>query len=289
MDSVLKLNLKKEIFEKVTSGQISDLKFETTPFYFSRFTTSKNNTVEDVENDPTLFKKFDKVQFACSGETIECDVKRLTFTTSLEENHEISFYLVFDSHIKSHENLESETYTETYEDYKENVVETEVVYDDTKTEDVINETPVEISEIDEPKTEFEVEVEDTTLLDNSDIVYEEIDEEIDENSELIEVTISEFINKHNVYCVNNSTVKIGYKGKVWGSADNKSLPIKNEHDHCVKLEKLVIDNYKNLLNEIDKLTKSGYLFVDVEHSKIDKGIIELYVKNVSKLETLNWI
>ena len=44
MDSILKLNLKKDIFEQVVNGHISYLTFETTPFYFSRFTTSNNNS-----------------------------------------------------------------------------------------------------------------------------------------------------------------------------------------------------------------------------------------------------
>lgn len=217
MDSVLKLNLKKDIFEQVVNGHTSYLTFETTPFYFSRFTTSKNNSIEDVKNDPTLFKTFDKVQFACSGETIECDVKKLDFTTSLEPNHETSFYLEFDSHVKPEEKSETET------------------------------------------------------------------------NPTIDFIINEFVHKHNVYCVNTSNVKVGYKGKVWGCYKDKSLPINNEHDHCVTLEKIIINDYTNLSSEIDKLTKSGYLFVDVEHINIDKRIITLYVKNVSKLEMLNWI
>ena len=278
MDSILKLNLKKDIFEQVVNGHTSYLTFETTPFYFSRFTTSKNNSIEDVKNDPTLFKTFDKVQFACSGETIECDVKKLNFTTSLEPNHETSFYLKFDSHVKPEEKSETET--------EENAVETEVPNDETsKPEEVVDESNVEVSENNIP--EIEVETEKTSLLNDTVKIDEVV--EVDDTNPTIDFIINEFVHKHNVYCVNTSNVKVGYKGKVWGCYKDKSLPINNEHDHCVTLEKIIINDYTNLSSEIDKLTKSGYLFVDVEHINIDKRIITLYVKNVSKLEMLNWI
>ena len=255
--NILKLNLKKDIFEKVKDENFSMLDFEITPFYLSRFTTNKNNKVEDLKKDKSLFKEFDIVQFSSSGETIEYPFIGFDVNDS-------SISLMF-------KNKAYDLNTESNES------DNEVDNNESNVEEVIN--------TDENVTETEDEIESNDEEYISD--YDEVENinEYNENyteEELLDIFDSLY-NKDNVFTVNTMNVRVGYCGKIWGN--DKKFPSKNTHDQIVKLERKSFSTNKEIFsNEISTLSNNGYLFIFPDGIRIFEDSVEIPIKKISMLE-----
>ena len=269
---ILKLNLKKDIFEKVRDEYISQLEFEFTPFYLSRFTTNKNNTIEDLKNDKSLFKQFDIVQFSSSGENIEYPF--------------VGFDINNDSIILMFDNKKIDFNPELVE------INNEIVNNE-KEEDL--EKVVNIEEnIFETKSENEIEVENTLeesnveedIPDYNEIIENNENSEYYTEKELLDI-LDNVYKMDNIFTTKSFNVKIGYCGRIWGS--DKVFPSKNSHNHDVKLERKTISTNKEIfLNEFSKLyNNDGYLFIFPDGIRIFEDNIEIPIKKISRLEVYN--
>lgn len=265
MENILKLNLKKDIFEKVKNDGFSGLSFETSPFYFSRFTTSKNNTVDDLKKDPSLFKKYDKVMFSCSGETCEYDVLNIGLNSDGTE-----FVLEFNNpevEEKIEEKVDDE-HVPNAEEVKEMVIEQGVDDYIEKAEELIKENTENNEEI--------TEVEDTTLV-----------PELPETDNVdVEDCLIDFYNSPNTYCVNNKRVVIGYLGRILGC--DKRFISTNEHDVVLMLETKVFNTDK-LDEELSKYVGKDFVFVYPDGVRIFEDTVEIPLKKVNMLEIYKWM
>ena len=260
----LKLNLKKDVYETIVNGATS-LTFEMTPFYFSKFTDSKHNTIDDLKNDANHFKNFDGVIFTCAGgEPIEFDtVLGIGFTNS--ETPE--FILDFSPFL-----LE---YDEPVEVDVEKFIEPE-------TSDKLNEdTTVDLSEleftdVDDVKSEHvpeeDIEVEDTT------------DIKVSTDTDKI---IEDFYNNEKVYIVNRLNITVAPMGRVFGC--KKYLPCSNEHPHSLSFEKVIIKNDANEISDkFVKILKSDFVFVNPSKTEITEDGFVFYIKTLNRQTLLNW-
>ena len=284
--NVLKLNLKKDIFNKVVNGEISHIDFETSPFYFSKFTNNKHNTVDDVRNDDKLYKRFDSVVFACSGETFECNAPLINIFDSLELNQPPVFSLAFENpNFKGYETVGITEECEIPLETELKHVSNEPV-EETKEEPII-ETFEEVVE----NTEENTEVEDTTM------VSEPEDETYDEtcttgvlSGVYIEEMLTKFENHSNVYTVSSPVVKVSYMGSIKGC--NKKLPINNEHDFVLNLKSRIISysNGDDLDNQLTELINDGYVFFcEKESYLLDNNQYKLCVLVVDKFDMVKRI
>lgn len=254
MESVLKLNLKKDIFEKVRDENVRELTFEATPFYFSRFTNNKNNTIEGVDNDPTLFKRFDKVLFSCSGETLEYD-----YLNMIIKNNE--FVLIFG---KPNETID--TIEETIELQEESKPIVEEVIEEI-------ESPIEVEGVSEEVNDGVNEGEETLEI-------EYIEDTLD-----IEKILNDFYSRRHVYVVNKNNVTIGYGGVITCTGEKFVRNI--VHNVKFKLDKVVL-NLETLDKELLSLLDCNYVFINTNELKIVDDYIEVPIKTINVLEPLNW-
>ena len=293
--NILKLNLKKDIFNKVVNGEICYIDFETSPFYFSKFTNNKHNTVEDVRNDDKLYKRFDSVVFACSGETFECNAPLINIYDSLELNQPPVFSLAFENPNFKHRDPEGETgiQGEMYDiEYKEDDIahvsnEPIEEIEETKEEPII-ETCEEVVE----NTEENTEVEDTTMV--SETENETCDDETCTTGVLSGVYVEEMLTKFeshsNVYTVSSPVVKVSYMGSIKGC--NKKLPINNEHDFILNLKSRIISysNGDDLDNQLTELINDGYVFFcEKESYLLENNQYKLCVLVVDKFDMVKRI
>lgn len=266
MENILKLNLKKDIFEKVKNDGFSGLSFETSPFYFSRFTTSKNNTVDDLKKDPSLFKKYDKVMFSCSGETCEYDILNIGLNSDGTE-----FVLEFNNpeieekpEEKVEENVEEKVedkHVPNAEEIKEMIIEQGVNDYIEKAEEIIKENTEDLDEVD-----------DTIFVPTDDVNVENY--------------LINFYNSPNTYCVNNKRVIIGYLGRILGC--DKRFISTNEHDVVLMLETKVFNTDK-LDEELSNYVGRDFVFVYPHGVRIFEDTVEIPLKKVNMLEIYKWM
>ena len=265
MENILKLSLKKDLFESVKNG-VNELQFEISGYYFGRFTTSKNNTVDDLKADRNLFKQFDAVNFTCNGENI-------TFSNvyvDLQENEgEYSFVLLFENEVK-------ESVEET-EEPKEEVEET------------VEETVNEINTMSEPLLGVVVEnlpTETVATVDEPESIIEDkptpvaVETPTPQYSESeVGDLLGDFLNEPNVYTVARPIFKISYMGKVFGS--NKRLPLSNNHDYSMNTVSEVVSLTK-LPEFLNNLKSQGYVFICLNNSTLDGGNVNLSYATLSR-------
>lgn len=289
--NVLRLNLKKDLFEKVKNGDLNVLTFETTPFYFSRFTSSKYNKIENVLEDKSLFRDFDSVIFQCSGEHVEYDCVSVGFT----DDETPEFILNFSNNEIDDMIIDNMTiYSENYQEISEDVIEIKqnveyVEHEESQDEEIehvqepIEETNVETG----PETEHvdtkeeDTEVEDTTMLTMCPNIISGAD------SERI---FDKIINKSNVFHVKSSMIRVGYHGYISGC--DKKLPCRNEHEYMVKLNKMIISytDVNDFENKLDELTNKNYVFICFRDSYFNENCeYEIMIGIVDKLTVLNWM
>lgn len=297
--TILKLNLKKDIFESIKSNDVSELCLETSPFYFSRLTSNKNNTVEDVKNNPTLFKEFEKVVFTCSGDTCEFDIDNihlsdeetpqfvLTFKVTTNVETEVQNVVLEETkEIETVKAIDAIDETEVSNDVEENdkCVET-VVKDNDNVEKII-----ETTKYDDINEQIVVKLNGgTDHIDIVEHVFKSVDNE--ENAQMTfesNDVIREIYNLPKVIVVNKSNVRVSDNGKIYGS--EKRLPVKNEHVHVLNLNKTKIgfDNFEDLVNKILELTNKGYLFVNESSIDINESEFEANMYVVTRREMLMW-
>ena len=261
---ILKLNLKKEIFENVKNGQ-EKLYFEANPYHFSRFTTSKKNTVDDIKANAELFKQFDVVSFTCAGETIECPVKRI------ELNEDGSEFVLVIKGVSNCDDVVEENVAEhvpTIPELKETQVEEEV-------NSIIESANEVLAENENTISESEVEVEETTS----------VPEIPDTDNVNVENILSDFYQKPTVYCINGFRLVIDRMGKVVGA--HETMPAKNEHPQSFSLE---MKSFKvdELADELNKLSRN-YVFIYPSGVKVNGDVVEIPVKLITRLEVLQWM
>lgn len=269
---ILKLILKKEIFEQVKKEDTTSLTFEITPFYLSRFTTSKYNTVENLKKDGSLFKKFDKIQFTCAAESVEYDVEDITL---VEENGETKFSIHFLKGVNTNDEYEDK-------DVKEVV------------KPVVEKQDEQNTEIEEILNEEHVAEETNKQNENVQIkqIVEKQDEQVKETTQVKSKTnydnsLEELLSHKNIFVVKSRIARIGYMGNVWG-VDDKKLPIHNEHEQILTLDKLVLPLDK-MVEKLKEYIKSGYVFIDKDNMNITDSKVELYIKYVNRFDTINWL
>lgn len=261
----LKLTLKKEIFENIKYRGFNLITFETTPFYFSKFTSNKRNTVEDVTNDPSLVKSFDNVEFLCCGETLTCSNPQIKIENNL-------FCVSFD----------------TPDEVVENTIEPNDVVEETPVVETVDKQEQETTtEVVEPVVEPKEEVEDTTSIED---VKSEPENENKEESISVYGVIENFLNKSTVIVVGGGIARVMSNGRVMGS--DKSLPSRNEHLQDLILKSTVIefDSPFDLSDKLNELSNKGYLFVSqLDITSLDKGILKLKSRVVTRLDMLRWL
>lgn len=282
----LKLNLKKDAFNDVRNGKISNIHFETTPFYFSKFTDNKYNTVNDVIDNREHFKQFDTVIFSCSGETEECNKPFVRVVTELDDATTTWFVLEFDNpNMKNNEIVNQETETETEIQECEHVLEpqseTQSETSNIEKEDMTEE-PFEVNDEKEvvEHTEENTEVEDTTMVSETDVLSGVYNEDM----------LTKFECLDNVFVVKRPVVKVFYMGEIYGC--DKRVPCKNEHAHTVNLnyQYISFEDGDDLYNKLVSLTKKGYVFFCKNESNfIEDNKYKMCVGIVSKLDILNWM
>lgn len=265
MENILKLNLKKEVFENVKNGVVSELTFETSPFYFSRFTTSKNNTVEDVEKDSTLIKSYTGVTFSCSGESFDCTEPEVTIVNN-------EFVL----------NFTNPNYNMVVADPDEELIE-EIA------EETIDEKMVE--SVEELVEETVEQKEEPVLVNEPEPVKEIVERQL-KDVENLKSTVSEeqtFLNEYfknsNVYPLSSERGVISFYGNVQGC--KKRLPIRNEHDFTFTLNTIEVKS-SELKETLNSLLNGGYVFIykDVD---TNSDPITLKYKVLSRLTVVNII
>lgn len=269
---ILKLILKKEIFEQVQNKKVSSLTFEMTPFYLSRFTTSKYNTIDNLKKDKSLFKKFDKIQFTCAAESVEFDVKDIVLT---EDNGETKFLVKFltDVNIDTQKNEEIQPVVEEQEEQIEEILNKES----------LNVEPV-VKKVEEQNDDLQIQ----PVVEEQEKQVQ-IEETIQDNKKtpLDDNDLKKLLSHKNVFGIKSRIVRIGYMGNVWG-VNGKKLPIHNEHEQLLTLEKLVLPLDK-MIEKLKEYIKSGYVFIDIDNIKITNTEVELYIKHVNRFDTINWL
>lgn len=250
--NVLKLVLKKNLFESIINEGVDTFRFETSGFYMSKFTSNKHNTVDKLKKDASLFKTFDVVEFTCVGEKMSFGGVHVT----LIDGEVPEFELKFNNDI---------------------VVEDEELE---QTPDVIDDNDIFNIDNEDVLTFEEEIIEPVELPEDSNTVLEVEDKPILAN--LIEL-LSEY---KNVYVLDSRNLKIGQQGKVYGCDKNISFA-RNEHIYDYKLTEhtIVIDN--NLEDKVDEIINRGYVFVCPSESSCDGNTVKLFYTTLKRLDILS--
>lgn len=263
--NVLKLVLKKNTFENIVNEHLDTLRFETSGFYMSKFTTNKHNTVDDLRNDVTLFKSFDSVEFSCVGQKLEFAVSSIVLTDG--DNPEFELKFVNDT-------------INDFDDEDSGVVDTR---DDS---DINNEWIETVPEVDrevgvvpdvEVETPVEVPVETPVKTPAT-----KKEKKIDTLDEILKVMGK----NDNVYLINNRSLKIGYMGKIYG-CDKVLTGAKNEHTYDFGLTTHTFDVDKELQNKLVELVHSGYVFINPNESKVEDKKLTLVFTVLKVLDVLS--
>lgn len=268
MENVLKLNLKKDVFESVKTGGVSELTFETTPFYFSRFTTNKNNTVEDIKNDSSLYKSFSSVDFACSGDIYTGLNPKLDVVETLDGH---VFKLSFEHPIVDEgfdDEISDDEYTETED----------VVPEETK-EDEVEESVEEYIEKDEEQVRQE-------LLDK---ILEEKRSEIEDLEKSFREVFKKITDKNNVHLINHNIIHLEYMGKISGC--DVKLPCRNEHSYNIYMNVIGFEytDMNDLFEKLDKLTSSPYVFITEKDMVLTENKLIIQIKKLNKFELTKYM
>lgn len=257
----LKINLKKEIFETIKLGEITSTQFETSPFYFGKFTSNKRNTIEDVTNDAALFKTFDNVEFMCSGDVITCSNPKVSIVGDM-------FELTFENPFVG--NVVEENVEEPVEVVDEDVVEPTVEVPETPVVEKVIEKVEDVEEVVEEivETQEEQSVEDTTIPEPN----------------AVGTVLIDFINNPKITVVNSHMLRIGAKGSVVGT--NKRLPSRNEQTYFASLKKTTIEfsSLDELKEKLDKYVTNGFLFIAVDDMSVTDTSVTLWLKKFSLLD-----
>lgn len=247
---ILKLNLKKEVFEDIKGIGLNYVTFDTTPFYFSKFTTSKHNTVEDVTNDKSLFKKFDTVDFMCSGETISCKFGGVLLVT--DDNDNPVFRLSFENPYYDSNDGENgvsvdEVVDTTTETEHENVVE-DVVEDETPEVETLKPAGTLHMILDLPSTNvFRVA------------------------SHLVRV------GRNGSVSANNQTINLPCR--------NEQI-----HTFNLEKTEIEFKTINELKDILDNYTKTGYLFICLdEDTKLSTNKLTIWLKKVTRYDLIRWM
>lgn len=260
--NVLKLVLKKNTFESIVDEHVDTLRFETSGFYMSKFTTNKHNTVDDLKNDATLFKSFDFVEFSCVGQKLEFAVSSIVLTDG--ENPEFELKFVNDT-INDFDNEDSGVDIETREDA-----------------DINNEWIETVPEVDR-----EVGVVPDVATDTSvEIPVETPVTKKEKKNDILAEILNVMGKNDNVYLINNRSLKIGYMGKICG-CDRVLNSAKNEHTYDFALSEHTFDIDKELQNKLVELVHSGYVFINPNESKVEDKKLTLVFTVLKVLDVLS--
>ena len=303
---LLKLTVKKEILDNIVDNGLDTVTFDASPFYMSKFTTSKKNTVEEVLKDKTLMKKFDSVEFMCSGDRYEFELKEIDLIDDETPIFTVTFYNppVFV------ETVDDEVVMEATPEVITTCPEPELVNDNMIKEFVQVDLPdVELSEI--VGNTGEVVLEDgegcteTCLIKDDETGGEECtetcpveDEQVEvEYEEMVETeqekiksvvdyfdTLNEFLRHDDVYQVRCDVIKISYGGRVVFC--DKVIPHQNEHNYLFEFDTMRFE-IKNLKQELNKLTGSNIVFIDPRSISVEGDFVNINIKTLYKLDLYN--
>lgn len=305
---LLKLTVKKDILDNIVDNGLDKVTFDASPFYMSKFTTSKKNTVEEVLKDKTLIKEFDSVEFMCSGDRYEFELKEIELIDGETPIFTVTFYnpSVFV------ETVDGEVVMEVTPEVITTCPETELV-DDNEVKDFVQvdlpdvelieivgntgevvledgknctETcPIEDCEIGEEECTETCLVEDEELS----VEYEEMVETETEQEKIKSVvdyfdTLNEFLRHDDVYQVRCDVIKISYGGRVVFC--DKVIPHQNEHNYLFEFDTMRFE-IKNLKQELNKLTGSNIVFIDPRSISVEGDFVNINIKTLYKLDLYN--
>ena len=253
MDKI-RLLVKKELLENIKHH--NEVTFEASPFYFSRFTGSKKNTIDDLKNDSSILKHYDVVEFTIGGESLVFNVIEI----GLNDNDE--FFIKYDNNVSEPESTENVEDVETVD--IEHVQQEQI-------EEIVNEEP-------EPVVETIPEV-------FEEIEDEHVQEETNENN--VKYILNEFFNQRNVYPLHKNWTRIGYLGRIDGC--EKRIQSRNEHPVRVDLESRLF-SISNLKCELDEMSRGKHVFVNINDFTISEETdsVKLFLKVYSQLEVHQW-
>lgn len=255
--NVLKLVLKKNLFESIVNEHVDTFRFETSGYYMSKFTSNKHNTVDKLKKDPSLFKTFDVVEFACVGEKMSFNGVKVYLVDGETPEFELKF-------------------------------NNDIVIDDEKSNQIKDDADVNLIDLDNTC--------DDEILDcateSVDSFVEEISEdsttelEVEDNKTNLDDLISYLSGFKNVYILDSRNLKIGQQGKVYGCDKNISFA-RNEHIYDYKLTEhtIVIDN--DLEDKVDEIINSGYVFICPSESSYTGNKINLFYTTLKRLDIMS--
>lgn len=305
---LLKLTVKKDVLDNIVNNGLDSVVFEATPFYMSKFTTSKKNTVEEVLKDKTLMKEFDSVEFMCSGDRYEFELKEI----DLIDDETPVFTVTFFNLPIFVETVDDEVVMEATPEVITTCPEPELEFvNDNEVKDFVQvdlpdvEPGETIDDTSEVVLEDEEECTETCLIEDDETCDEGCtetcpveDEELNvEYEEMVETeqekiksvvdyfdTLNEFLRHDDVYQVRCDVIKISYGGRVVFC--DKVIPHQNEHNYLFEFDTMRFE-IKNLKQELNKLTGSNIVFIDPRSISVEGDFVNINIKTLYKLDLYN--
>lgn len=270
-NNVLKLIVKKDVFDNIEKGVVSAACFETSPFYMGKFTTSKNNTVDMLKKDDTLYKSFDRIEFSCISKSIN----KPFYGIGLSDDTIPQFVVVF--------SLSDGVLV------ADNTTETTVKITDGKTPlEILKETHVKDETNVTEETKPDAVPVDVKPVETSDKPTEETETNKTPNTRGDWKTVlNKIYKKPNVYLVNSLTIRIMSYGRIMKC--DRTLNIRNENEHMEFMSFTSFHSPEELKKYFDGITASAYVFVAPNEMIFDKenDTISLPFREISKLKLLN--
>ena len=225
MDNTLKLLVKKEIFDKLASGEQSYIYFEPTKYWMKRVANDVKTNFEKLKETQD-FRTFDSVRVSCGAEYAEYDLVGITAGCTPDDQNPNHQGIVIN--IKN-KNEEEELIPEEMPANISNEFGLGRLDFISDNDDVENDDD-EIADVDEqsPSTpDNDDETHETPPYVDDDASYEDVEKTL---FEIIDI-IGGF---EKAYVVNSPKVIIFSNGKIYGL--NKKVSINNDSEVIVKME-----------------------------------------------------
>lgn len=213
---ILKFRVKKDVFDGIVPGEMSEASFELTPTIIKKISKDGKSTKEEMAADPSLIKEIDTIELTYSPSS---EVKTIGVAGAEIREDSVVFQMV-----PVVENTETKEPEQEEEPAEEFLPEMETVEPEPQVIPEV-ENPVEVTEK-EPEEEPEEE----------DVELEEQDESDMESR--VDELIGKLAEHDHTYVVSRPSVIIKRNGYIIGLS--KRLPLTNDNQITIDIEKQVL-------------------------------------------------
>lgn len=262
MENILKLIVKKDLFDKLASGEQNYIYVDANGYWIRRLAVNSADSFNKLK-ETQAFRTFDVVNVTCAKETAQYQFKDIkTGNEDMTQNVADTGICIL---ITTNKDIseKSETVASSDEPTNEtvNVASNEEPSDENVTTVMTDECECPI----EDETETEKEAELTTDFGDNEVFVNEAEKKDIKNT--IDFIISVIGGYDNVVVVNRPNIIITSNGRIYGTKDKLDLNNDEEIRVNIGIEKLYdnTNNDKDFIKEIENYfidyVKTGYIFI----------------------------